>query len=198
MNAARKLALIKLGAEELAGLLLEFAQDDDRLSARIDWLLASQHDKLVLTRSKIVALQDDNSPINWRDAGKFESSLEDFLDEINTLNPSPETGLRLVADFFRADISILERCESDSTGYIFYGSGAKLFAKFAKDCNDKALVIELLCDLLEGDLCTFAAASLNRAPPSFQRPTCNCFLTSCKKRLNYTISRRCLLSWQSR
>lgn len=83
MNAARKLALIKLGAEELAGLLLEFAQDDDRLSARIDWLLASQHDKLVLTRSKIVALQDDNSPINWRDAGKFESSLEDFLDEIN-------------------------------------------------------------------------------------------------------------------
>ncbi len=152
MNDPRKQALIEFGAEKLADFLLDLAREDDRLSARLDWLLASQPEKLSLTRSKIADLQYDDTPINWRDAGEFESSLEALLNKIEALNPPPETGLSLVADFFRTDATVLERCDSDSTGYVFCGLAAELFAKFAKACKDKFLVAELLCDLLEGDL----------------------------------------------
>ena len=150
MTDSRKKQLTDLGAEKIADVLLDFAGRYDEINNCVDWLIASQDEKSTLVKAKIAELHLHDDFIDWRHAAEFERKIDSILDDIRSLNPSPEIGLNLVTDFFRTDSAVIEGCDSDSIGDI-YTSAAVLFAEFACHCDDKEKVIELILELLRDD-----------------------------------------------
>jgi len=147
----RRRQLVELGAEKLADILLDFAHRNDEIDDCVDWMVASRETRLALVKAKIAGLHRLHDFIDWRHAAEFERNVSVILDEIKSLDPPPETGLLLVADFFRTDSAVIEGCDSDSTGMIYEYDAAELFAEFAKRCEQKTSVMDLLIELLGDD-----------------------------------------------
>jgi len=147
----RRRQLVELGAEKLADILLDFAHRNDEIDDCVDWMVASRETRLALVKAKIAGLHGLHDFIDWRHAAEFERNVSVILDEIKSLDPPPETGLLLVADFFRTDSAVIEGCDSDSTGMIYEYDAAELFAEFAKRCEQKTSVMDLLIELLGDD-----------------------------------------------
>ena len=99
MSDLRKQKLIELGVEKIADILLDFSCRYDEIDDCVNWLVAPPDKKLSLVKSKISRLRKFDDFIDWRHASGFERGVENILDDIKSLNPDPETGLSLTADF---------------------------------------------------------------------------------------------------
>ncbi len=145
--------LAMLGAERLAKELLRLAPRSDEAYTLVQRLLSSPEENLARFRRRLGSLKRGRKFIDWRAAPEFAADLEDVLEELRAVAPEPGKGLELLAEFYRCDSKVFERCD-DSSGYIgdvFRHDALELFVEYAQRCDDEAWVADLLFDLFSGD-----------------------------------------------
>ena len=138
--------LIELGAEKLADILLEIAEQNERAADTLEHIVASPSENIRRFKSKLQALRNSTGYISWSESYSFAQDLEYLLDDLQAGVDSPEMGIELISEFFETDSAIFEQCDdsSGSVGDVFQFRGTELFGEFAKNCSDKSMIIKKL------------------------------------------------------
>ncbi len=141
--------LAALGAERLAEELVRLARRSDVVLESVLRLLSTPEENLERFRKGLARIRRGRKFYDWERAGELADELEALLEDLKAADPPPEEALELLAQFFRSDAKILRRCD-DSSGYVgsvFSGDATGLFVEFARRCQDKAWVADLVFHL---------------------------------------------------
>lgn len=154
MSDDRQKKLAGLDPEILAEALLKLADYDDKAERVVERLVSEPDEMIKKFKSRINGLKRRKKFIHWRESKQLAGELADLLDDLETANPEPCLGMKLVASFIETDHVIYNKCD-DSSGYISdvyrFGAG-HLFAEFASRCSNKKKVLDLLIKTWSDDL----------------------------------------------
>jgi hypothetical protein len=131
--------LAALGAERLAGFLVEWSAQDDRVARAIDFLaregdVAAQADAL---REELNTFKRRRSFYSRRESGAWADTLRRWLQRVDALGErAPEQALPLLDAYIRADGRLIESGD-DSDGLVgsVIEEGCVLWLKAAKACG---------------------------------------------------------------
>lgn len=100
-------------------------------------------------KAKLAGVRRAKTFIPRRDCKKLARKMLDIVQGIKACATSPKQGVELVAAFYNVDRGLFERCD-DSSGYVspvFRGDALELFVKFAKECDDKPWLADVVFEL---------------------------------------------------
>lgn len=145
--------LIQLGAEKLAEALIYIANYNDEAALVIERLISTEEENFKRFKTRLASLKNSDRFISWRESSDFSNKLRDILDDLELANPTPNQGLKLISSFIKTDNEILNRCD-DSSGMIggIYSTDARdIFIKYARACDEKDWIEELLFEFMHDD-----------------------------------------------
>lgn len=145
--------LIQLGAEKLAEALINIAQYNEEAALVVERLISTEEENLKRFKTRLTSLKKSDRFISWRESSDFSNKLRDILDDLELANPAPNQGLKLISSFIKTDNEVLNRCD-DSDGIIgeIYSSDARnLFITYARACDDKDWIEDLLFEFMHDD-----------------------------------------------
>ena len=146
--------LIKLGADRLAEELIKLAFRVAEVYETVERLISSPEENRDRFLKRLGKLRRGRKFYDWRTAPELAGELEGMLEDLRAACPEPKQGLELLAKFYACDGRTLERCD-DSDGWVgsvFSEAATDLFTEYAKRCQDKAWVADLVFRLyLEDD-----------------------------------------------
>lgn len=150
MTTSKKQRLLDLGAERLADALLRLAERNEDADDLVDRLLATPDERIKKFRSKLAALKRADRFIKYGESFGFSRKLSALLEDLESAVDDPCIGIELVAEFFRTDKSIFERCDdsSGSIGDVYCFDAGDLFVSFGSKCDDKQKIAELILELI--------------------------------------------------
>lgn len=149
----KKQALMALDSEILVDALLELADRSKSADNLIERLIAPPKKNIQRFRKKLAALKTGNQFFDWREAPDFENDLSMLLQDLTAAAEDPLTGIELLIEFYESDQAIMEMCD-DSDGYIgeiFCYDAKNLFIDYAKQCQQKDEIADLLTQLMLKD-----------------------------------------------
>lgn len=149
MGTDRKKRLIKLGPEALADALLEMAQDIDAVDDLVERLLATPKENIKRYKAKLDGFKRRQRFIAWNEAAAYAHELQMMLEGLKSGVDNPQTGVELLAAFYRADSAVFEQCDDSGgdVGDVFHSEAKELFVDYASKCTDKQWVSNLVFDL---------------------------------------------------
>jgi len=153
MTDGKKEKLIKLGADVLADAILKLADQEKSADRIVTRLLAEPNENIRRYKAGLAGLKRRRSFIDWRASHDYRRKLESILDDLKEGDPEPCVGVELVLEFYKADSSIIERCD-DSGGFIdhiFNYYAKELFVDFASRCDDKVALVDTVLDVISED-----------------------------------------------
>ena len=153
MSVHRKKQLFDLGAEALADALLELAVIDEIVDDTIDRLIGSPIENLQHYKAKLAGLKNDDRFVSWQASAAFARELEMLLKDLESGVEDPRIGVELIADFYRADSDVFERCDDSdgNVGDVYLYDAKRLFVAYASKCPDKQWLSELVVSLCRED-----------------------------------------------
>ncbi|MBA3029324.1 MAG: hypothetical protein FP816_11015 [Desulfobacteraceae bacterium] len=153
MSNDRKQKLIDLGADTLAGTLLELAAHSDEADDLIERLISTPKENVQRFRKKLSELKHSRRFIDWRGAAGFGRELEMLLQDLKSGVSDPLTGIELVAAFYEADNTIFEMCDDSSgnIGDVFRYDAKELFVDYAKRCKEKGKIADIILKVNQKD-----------------------------------------------
>lgn len=145
--------LVDLGPERLADALLALAQHHPRAEALVTRLTAAPSTGPRRVRAKLAGLGWRTRFVGWAESAAYAEDLQEILADIEAGTTDPQTGVELVAAFYRADAVVFEACDDSSghVGDVFRGEGLTLFTRYAAACPDKEWLAELVLELVLQD-----------------------------------------------
>jgi len=145
--------LTELGAETLADALTELAVRSQDAADLVERLVATPKENIKRYKAKIAGLKRSRSFVPYGQSFEFSRKLKDLLADLQAGVNDPKTGVELVAEFFKCDKTVFERCDdsSGSIGDVFRMDARDLFAHYAAECADKSWLCDLLVTLHEDD-----------------------------------------------
>ena len=149
MNQDRKKRLVGLGVEALADALLELAVIDEIVDDAIDHLIGSNMENLQRYKAKLADLKNDDRFVSWQASASFARELEMLLKDLEAGVEDPRIGVELIAEFYRADSDVFERCDDSdgNVGDVYLHDAKQLFVAYASQCQDKQWLSELVFNL---------------------------------------------------
>lgn len=150
---AWKARLIELGAETLAESIMRLACYDDRVYGLVRTLAASTPEESADIFRQQLKRAGEGEYLPHDRAGELALDLTTLLQSLRQSVKDPRTGLELLAEFYRADASILERSD-DSYGEIssvFTDDAQTLLTEYGVRCEDKEWLQDLLIELYAAD-----------------------------------------------
>ena len=148
-----KARLIELGAETLAESIMRLACYDDRVYNMVRTLAATTPEESADIFRQQLKRAGDGEYLPHDRAGELALDLTTLLQSLRHSVRDPRMGLELLAEFYRADATILERSD-DSYGEIgsaFQSDAQTLLTEYGVRCEDKAWLQDLLIELYAGD-----------------------------------------------
>lgn len=149
----RRRQLIALGAEKLADHLLALSEHNDEALSLVIAISANPDEVVASFRRKITQLRSQDYWIEWNETSAFARRLETLCSQIGASTVDASTGFALAVEFIECDEDIMERCDDSDgeVGDVFTGCLTDLFHTFAKDVEERDLVMESLITLMEHD-----------------------------------------------
>ena len=149
----RRRQLIALGAEKLADHLLALAAHNDEALSLIISISANPDEIVASFKHKLSQLRAQDYWIEWDETTAFARRLETMCGQLAASAVDASTGFALTVEFFESDEDIMERCDDSDgeVGDVFTGCLTDLFHAFAKDVEDRDLVMENLITLSENN-----------------------------------------------
>ncbi len=100
-------------------------------------------------KAKLVDLKRRQRFISWKESASYAYKLEMILEDLKSGVNDPETGVELVAAFYRADGAVFEQCDDSSgnVGDVFRFDAKQIFVSYASRCQDKEWLGELVFNL---------------------------------------------------
>lgn len=150
---AWKARLIELGAETLAESIMRLACYDDRVYGMVRTLAASTPEESADIFRQQLKRAGEGEYLPHDRAGELALDLTTLLQSLRQSVKDPRTGLELLAEFYRADATILERSD-DSYGEIssvFTDDAQTLLTEYGVRCEDKEWLQDLLLELYAAD-----------------------------------------------
>lgn len=150
---AWKARLIELGAETLAESIMRLACYDDRVYSMVRTLAATTPEESADIFRQQLKRAGEGEYLPHDRAGELALDLTTLLQSLRQSVKDPRRGLELLAEFYRADSSILER-SGDSYGEIasvFQSDAQSLLTEYGACCEDKQWLQDLLIELYGGD-----------------------------------------------
>ena len=153
MENNRKQKLIEMGPAALADALLNLAVHSDKADDLIEQLIATPKDNVQRFKKKLSGLKHSRRFVDWRGASSFSRELEMLLQNLKSGVDDPLTGVELVAAFYEADNTIFEMCDDSSgnIGEVFRYDAKELFVDYAKRCNDKEKIADIILKVNQKD-----------------------------------------------
>jgi hypothetical protein len=99
------------------------------------------------------ALKKRKRFISRGESRSLAHELEELLNDLKNEAEDPRAALEELAAFYKADKAIFERCD-DSNGYVgdvFRELAPELFSFYAKQCEDKKWIADLIFNLYAAD-----------------------------------------------
>ena len=149
----RKQKLIDLGPDVLADALLNLAVHSDETDDLIEQLIATSKENVQRFKKKLSGLNRRKRFIGWRESAGFSRELSMQLQDLKSGVADPLTGVELVAAFYEADNTIFEMCDDSSgnIGDVFRYDAKELFVDYAKSCNDKDKIADIILKVNQTD-----------------------------------------------
>ena len=153
MENNRKQKLIEMGPAALADALLNLAVHSDKADDLIEQLIATPKENVQRFKKKLSGLKHSRRFVDWRGASSFSRELEMLLQNLKSGVDDPLTGVELVAAFYEADNTIFEMCDDSSgnIGEVFRYDAKELFVDYAKRCNDKEKIADIILKVNQKD-----------------------------------------------
>lgn len=153
MKDKKKQQLMGLGSEQLADALLHLASQFDEAHDFVEHLIATPKENIQRFKKKISSIKRSSHFINWDESYEFGRELSALLQDLKAGVDDPLTGVQLVADFYKADKWIFERCDDSNgdVGDVFRYDAKKLFIEYASQCSDKEKVADIILKLNESN-----------------------------------------------
>ena len=149
----RKQKLIDLGADALAGALLDLAIYSKATEDLIERLIATPKENVQRFKKKLSGLKRRKRFISWRESASFARELEMLLQGLKSGVDDPITGVELVAAFYEADSTVFEMCDDSSgnIGDVFRYDAKELFVDYASRCSDKDKIAGIILKVNQKD-----------------------------------------------
>lgn len=153
MTDPRKQKLIDQGSDSLADALLSLAIHSDEADDLIEQLIATPKENVQRFKKKLSSLKHSGRFVDWRGATGFAGELKMLLQDIKSGADDPLTGVELVATFYEADTTIFEMCDDSigDIGDVFRYEAKELFVSYAKRCDDKEKIADIILKVTERD-----------------------------------------------
>ena len=153
MSDTTKSRLVKLGADTLAGALVELIQMSPETQDMVERLLASPEERVQRVREALLEIKAMEGQCEGDDVEELADELGFVLDDIETSVDDPEIGVTLMAEFFETDETIFEVCDdaSGDLSDIFTEDARDLFTSFACRCSNRKHLADTLFDLTRQD-----------------------------------------------
>lgn len=153
MKDKKKQKLMDLGSEPLANALLHLASQFDEAHDFVEHLIATPKENIQRFKKKISSIKRSSHFINWDESYEFGRELSALLQDLKAGVDDPLAGVQLVADFYKADKWIFERCDDSNgdVGDVFRYDAKALFIEYASQCSDKEKVADIILKLNESD-----------------------------------------------
>lgn len=153
MKDKKKQKLMDLGSEQLANALLHLASQFDEAHDFVEHLIATPKENIQRFKKKISSIKRSSHFINWDESYEFGRELSALLQDLKAGVDDPLAGVQLVADFYKADKWIFERCDDSNgdVGDVFRYDAKALFIEYASQCSDKEKVADIILKLNESD-----------------------------------------------
>ncbi len=145
--------LVQVGAERIAEVLLNLAEQSDEAADVVERLLATPEENVKRFKRRLAGLKRGRKFVDWREAPNFARKLEGILADLREGATTPETGVELIAAFYECDRSVFERCDDSSgmIGDVFRYDARVLFVRYAAACVEKDRLSDRLLELYEND-----------------------------------------------
>ncbi len=149
----RRRQLIALGAEKLADHLLALSAHNDEALSLINSICANPDEIVTSFKRTFTQLRSQEYWIEWDETSAFAQRLLTMCNQLGASAIDAATGFALVVEFIECDEHIMERCDDSDgeVGDVFTGCLTDLFHTFAKDVEDRDLVMDTLITLTEDD-----------------------------------------------
>ncbi|MEA1871110.1 MAG: hypothetical protein U9N00_02820 [Candidatus Bipolaricaulota bacterium] len=137
----------------MAEVLLNLAERIDEAAEVVERLLATPEENVKRFKRRLAGLKRGRKFVDWREAPNFARKLEGMLANLREGADTPETGVELIAAFYRCDRSVFERCDDSSgmIGDVFRYDARILFVRYAAACVEKDWLRGRLLELYEND-----------------------------------------------
>jgi hypothetical protein len=153
MSRSLKDKLIQLGPEILADMLIDISSDNELASHKVMRTVSAKSDNVKNFKSKLKYFVGSNRFVPWKYSSQFASEVSDLLRDIEQGAQSPQEGIELLFEFFKTDEHVFNMAD-DSSGHIgdvFRNDATELFAKYARQVDNKEDLLEELLNLVEDD-----------------------------------------------
>jgi hypothetical protein len=113
----------------------------------------SQKDIVKRFRTKVAGLRRMRRFHDWRESKALSRKIEDILQDLKAGVENPRKGVELVAAFFETDESVLGNCDDSSgiVGDVYRFDARELFGEYARRCNDKEWLGNIVLELCSKD-----------------------------------------------
>lgn len=104
-------------------------------------------------KDRLAVIKRGRRFIEWHETASFVKELKQLLDDLAAGVQDSYLGAELVGRFFETDDAIFNRCDDSNgeIGDVFKNDACHLFIQFAKQCEDKAKIAELVITLNQED-----------------------------------------------
>lgn len=153
MNHDRRQKLLNLGADKLAGALMELAGSIDAVDDLVERITQTPQGNIERYTLKLADIRQSQRFVSWRESSDYARELLAVLDDLQAGDPDPQTGAEMVAAFYECDAGVLGCCDDSggSVGDVFRFDARELFVSYAVRCADKKWLGNLVLRLMESD-----------------------------------------------
>ncbi len=153
MSENRKQRLIELGPEALADALLELAERDGEADRLVKRMISPLPGNTQRFKTKMAGIKRLRRFIPRKESSRFAQELYSLLQDLKAEVKDPRLGVELTAAFFETDEAVFETCDDSngSIGDVYRFEAAALFEDYARNCNDKDWIVDLVLHLNRND-----------------------------------------------
>ncbi len=152
-NTDTRRRLIELGPEYLTDILLDLADRHRDAEAIVKRLTATPQENTKRFKTKLAGIKRRRRFLGRRSSFAFADELRSLLQDLRAGIHDYLMGVRLVAEFYKADDAIFRQCDDSfgNVGDIFRIDASNVFVSFAANCDDKEEIIDLVLELNSED-----------------------------------------------
>lgn len=153
MTDHRQKKLMELGVETLSEALLSLAIQSPEAEALVNRLIIGQTNDPQPFKKKLASLKRSKRFVDWRGARKLSGELRILLQDLKSSVSDPLIGLEMLADFYKADATIFEKCDDSSglIGDIFRFEARDLFLDYAARCSQASKIADIILKVNQMD-----------------------------------------------
>lgn len=142
--------LLALDKKELVKALLNACGRHEDMTIVVDRLVSSSKENLSRFKARLSEYKGSNRFVTWKYSQQFADEITDLLEDLKQGAATAREGLELLKLFFEADRYIIECCDDSSgnIGTIFTCDATELFEGYARRCENKEWVAEILLELI--------------------------------------------------